>query len=82
MSFELFHGICEKVPSLVPGLAAPKGKRRLCSLNRLVKTILLSVDHACKFFSGYRIGDLYPHGKVDSLAVHDIRKPCRQTRLF
>ena len=40
MSFELFHGICEKVPSLVPGLATPKGKRRLCSLNRLVETVL------------------------------------------
>src|ERR1700751_1225761 len=81
MSFELFHGIRKKIPSLVPGLAAPKGKRCLRSLDRLVETIFLGVGHAGKFFSSHRIGDLYRPGRVDSLAVHYIREPRGQTSL-
>ena len=56
------------------------GKRCLCGLDRLVETSFLGVGHACKFFPSYRIGDLYQPGRVDSLAVHYIRKPRRQTR--
>src|SRR6185436_14491060 len=82
MSFELFHGIRKKIPSLVPSLAAPKGKRCLRSLDRLVETIFLGVGHAGKFFSSHRIGDLYRPGRVDSLAVHYVRKPRGQTSPF
>src|SRR4030088_371692 len=82
MSFELFHGTCKKISSLVPGLAAPKGKRCLCGLDRLVETIFLRVRHACKCFPSHRIGDLYQPGRVDSLAVHYIRKPRGQTSPF
>src|ERR1700751_11570 len=75
MSFELFHGISKKIPALVPGLAPPKGKRCLCSLDRMVETISLGVGHASEFFSSHRIGDLYLPRRVDSLAVYYIRKP-------
>src|ERR1700722_90104 len=74
MSFELFHGTCKKIPSLLPALAAPKGKRCLCGLDRLVEAIFLGVSHACKFFPSDRIGDLYSPGRIDSLTVHYIRK--------
>src|ERR1700741_2038538 len=82
MSLELFHGISKKIPSLVPGLSAPSRKRCFCSLDRLVETIFLSVGYTCKLFSSHRIGDLYRPRRVDSLAVHYIRKPAVRRAFF
>src|SRR5580692_6749578 len=82
MSLELFHGISKKIPSLVPGLSAPSRKRCLCSLDRPVETIFLGLGHACKLFSGHRIGDLYRLQRVDPFAVHYIRNPAVRRAFF